>query len=74
MRQARTIADTIDRAVATSEGAELTKAMYLMPHLTGLLREMLASPASRLQNNVKQEAESGKKAKLTALRGGKAAG
>lgn len=73
VRQARTMADAIDKAVKTSEGVELTKALYLMPHLTGLLREILATPAARAQAKVKVEAGSGKKAKLTALRGGKSA-
>jgi hypothetical protein len=73
VRAARTMADAIDTAVQTCEGQELTKALYLMPHLTGLMREMLATPAARAAAKVKPEAGSDKKAKLTALRGGKSA-
>lgn len=43
----RTIADRIDDAKATAEGTELTKALYLLPHMLNVLREMLATPASR---------------------------
>lgn len=43
----RTIADRIDDAKATAEGSELTKALYLLPHMLNVLREMLATPASR---------------------------
>ena len=71
---ARAVADRIDGAVAESEGEELTKALYLIPHVNNLLREMLATPASRVQANLKDGGVSDKKAKLTALRGGKAAG
>jgi hypothetical protein len=71
---ARAIADRVDDAVATADGQELTKALYLIPHVTNLLREMLATPSARLAAHVSTEAESGKKAKLTALRSTKAAG
>lgn len=43
----RTIADRVDEATATGEGVEVTKALYLVPHLLNVLREMCASPASR---------------------------
>lgn len=43
----RTIADRVDDAVANCEGPELTKALYLMPHLVNILRELLATPAAR---------------------------
>jgi len=43
----RKIADRVDEAVATGEGQEVTKALYLIPHLNNVLREMLATPASR---------------------------
>lgn len=70
---ARTVADRIDDAVTTADGQELTKALYLIPHITNLLREMLATPASRVNANVGKEGESGKAARLTALRGGRTA-
>jgi hypothetical protein len=41
------IADRIDAAVESGDGPELSKALYLMPHLMNILREMLATPASR---------------------------
>jgi hypothetical protein len=71
---ARAVADRIDDAVATADGQELTKALYLIPHVTNLLREMLATPSARLAAHVSTEVEGGKKAKLTALRSAKAAG
>ena len=73
VRLARTYADEIDRAMREGEGQERTKALYLGPHLTNVLREMHATPAAR-QAARKPEVESGKSAKLTALRGGRAAG
>ena len=41
------IADRVDEATATGEGQEVTKALYLIPHMVNILREMLATPASR---------------------------
>jgi hypothetical protein len=64
----RKIADRVDEAVATGEGQEVTKALYLLPHMVNVLREMLATPASR--NAVKQAApkdEGGKLAQLRAI-------
>lgn len=43
----RTIADRVDAAVASGNGMEATKALYLLPHMLNVLREMLATPASR---------------------------
>lgn len=43
----RKIADRIDEAIATGEGQELTKALYLTPHLMNILTKMLATPESR---------------------------
>jgi hypothetical protein len=43
----RKIANQVDEAAATAEGVELTKALYLVPHMMNVLREMLATPASR---------------------------
>ncbi len=43
----RTIADRVDAAVASGEGPEVTKALYLVPHLVNVLREMQATPAAR---------------------------
>jgi hypothetical protein len=43
----RKIADRVDEATATGEGQEITKALYLLPHMLNVLREMQATPASR---------------------------
>lgn len=61
---ARAVADQIDAAVKNSSGAELTKALYLSPHVTNFLREMLATPAARLQAKVNKEVKGGKLAQL----------
>ena len=49
----RSIADRVDEAVATGQGQEITKALYLLPHMMNALDRMLATPQSR----VKAEAE-----------------
>lgn len=43
----RTIARQIDYAVDHLEGQDVTKALYLTPHLMNVLKEMLATPAAR---------------------------
>jgi hypothetical protein len=43
----RKIADRVDEATATGEGSEVTKALYLIPHMLNVLREMQATPAAR---------------------------
>ena len=62
----RSIADRVDEAVATGEGQEVTKALYLLPHMVNVLREMLATPASR--NAARQAANSHEDGKLAQLR------
>ena len=66
---ARAVADRIDDAVATESGSELTKALYLIPHVTNLLREMLATPAARLNAKVNKEVPGGKLGQLRAVKG-----
>lgn len=44
----RELANQIDFAVANLSGTELTKALYLTPHLVNILKEMRATPASRV--------------------------
>jgi len=63
----RKIADRIDEAIATGEGQEVTKALYLVPHLVNILREMLATPAIRVKLGAKKEAPSGKLGGLRAV-------
>lgn len=56
----RKIADRVDAATATGEGQEVTKALYLVPHMMNILREMLATPAARAGlEQVVVEAKSG---------------
>lgn len=62
----RKIADRVDQAVATGEGQEVTKALYLVPHMVNVLRELLATPASR--NAARLSANAGEGGKLAQLR------
>jgi len=66
---ARAVADRIDAAIATESGSELTKALYLVPHVTNLLREMLATPAARLTAKVNKEVKGGKLTQLRSVSG-----
>jgi hypothetical protein len=43
----RQIASQIDFAVENLSGQDLTKALYLSPHLVNILRELMATPAAR---------------------------
>lgn len=43
----RTIARQIDFAVDHLEGQDVTKALYLMPHLVNILKELRATPLVR---------------------------
>jgi hypothetical protein len=77
----RTIADRVDEAIATGEGQEVTKALYLLPHLLNVLREMLATPQSRAnasaaaaKNAPPAPPVDGKLAKLRAIQGSKNTG
>ena len=70
----RKIADRVDEAVATGEGQEVTKALYLVPHMVNVLREMLATPASRAAAESSAPARptsGGKLAQLRAVQGSK---
>jgi hypothetical protein len=81
----RKIADRVDEATATGEGQEITKALYLIPHMLNVLREMQATPAARTaaeaakriaeqaQQVEPSEAE-GKLAQLRAIRNKRPAG
>lgn len=55
----RKLADQIDFAVDNLSGQDVTKALYLMPHLVNIYREMLATPAVR-KDVKKPEAKGGK--------------
>lgn len=43
----RRVAEQIDAATATGDGLAVTKALYLLPHLMNVLRDLGASPAGR---------------------------
>lgn len=64
----RKIADRVDEATATGEGQEVTKALYLLPHLMNVLREMHATPDARLKAGVGKEDARGKLAAVRGLR------
>lgn len=73
----RAIAERIDAAVSAGEGQEVTKALYLTPHMVNILRELLATPASRKALEVRaagvkgaeEEGASGRLAQLRAFEG-----
>ena len=62
----RKIADRVDAAVASGDGYETTKALYLVPHMVNVLRELLATPASR--HNAGLAGKAAKESKLAQLR------
>lgn len=65
----RKIASQIDRTVEFGEGQDVTKALYLVPHMVNILREMLATPASRKAAGIAdEEMASGTLASLQAQR------
>lgn len=60
----RTVAAQIDYAVENCSGVELTKALYLTPHLINILREMMATPQARRAAGLSEEGPRGKLASL----------
>jgi hypothetical protein len=64
----RKIADRVDEATTTGEGQEVTKALYLLPHLMNVLREMYATPKVRREAGVGKEDARGKLAEVRDLR------
>lgn len=71
----RAIANEIDFAVDNLEGQERTKALYLMPHLMNILREMHATPEARRVAGlaiVKENSGGSKVGKFRSVAGGKA--
>lgn len=70
----RRVAEQIDTAAASGDAMAETKALYLLPHLMNILRELGATPAARAE--LKAQAGNGsneKRARLRSLQG-KAAG
>lgn len=64
----RTIAERVDEAIESGEGQEVTKALYLVPHLMNVLREMYATPKSRKDGGIGGEDARGKLAEVRELR------
>lgn len=64
----RVIADRVDEATSTGEGQEVTKALYLLPHLMNVLREMYATPKVRVEAGMTKEDARGKLAEVRDLR------
>lgn len=64
----RAIAERVDAAIESGEGQEVTKALYLLPHLMNVLREMYATPKARLDAGVGKEEARGKLAEVRDLR------
>lgn len=62
----RKVASRIQDAVDNEGGQEVTKALYLMPHLMNVLREMGATPMSR--KDLEGQAKGGSGGKLAQLR------
>jgi hypothetical protein len=64
----RKIADRVDEATALGDGQEVTKALYLLPHLMNVLREMYATPKARIEGGIGKEEAGGKLAEVRQLR------
>ena len=64
----RKIAQRVDEAMETGEGQEVTKALYLLPHLMNVLREMYATPKSRDDAGIGGEDSGGRLAEVRKLR------
>jgi hypothetical protein len=64
----RTLADHIDHVLANGTDLEVTKALYLMPHLKNYLESMLATPAARQAAGITaQDAGKGRLAHLRSV-------
>lgn len=64
----RELANQIDYAVAELSGQDVTKALYLTPHLVNILKEMRATPEARAVVAGKAaEAKPGKKSTLASV-------
>lgn len=67
----RQIAERVDVAIEHGEGQDVTKALYLVPHLVNILKELHATPAARHAAGVAKETGGGKLAQLRAVQGGR---
>lgn len=66
IQSGRTLADQIDYATENLTGQDLTKALYLMPHLVNIYRELLATPAVR-KDMKSTEGKGGKLGRLSSV-------
>jgi hypothetical protein len=78
MDLAFTYARRIDAAIATGVGQDVTKALYLGPHLLNTLRELGLTPGARKDLDIEGEVSGKlddlrKRATITSIAGGKAA-
>lgn len=64
----RKVADRVDAAMESGEGQEVTKALYLVPHLMNVLKVMYATPESRHDAGIGKEDAGGKLAEVRQLR------
>jgi hypothetical protein len=64
----RAVAGQVDDAIALGDLAETGKALYLIPHLMNILREMYATPKSRVEAGIGREVAGGKLAAVRELR------
>lgn len=64
----RTIAERVDEAISEGAGQEVTKALYLVPHLMNVLREMYATPKARKEAGLEDGGARGKLAEIRDLR------
>ena len=55
----RKIADRVDTVTETGEAWEITKALYLVPHMMNILREMFATPAARKAAGIEDKETAG---------------
>lgn len=73
----RKIADRVDGATEGGDDQEVTKALYLTPHLMNILREMYATPKARHEAGLSAKGGApsgngnGALGKLQGLKGGK---
>lgn len=64
----RKIAGRVDDVMEFQDEQEITKALYLLPHLMNILREMYATPKARDDAGIGKESASGKLAAVRQIR------
>ncbi len=64
----RALADQVDDATTAGDLKEAGAALYLVPHLMNVLREMYATPKARMDAGIGKEGARGKLAEVRDLR------